>query len=390
MASFFQPGLVTFGVANNTRFLVYGNSVLEAHDLTAHWYQIAIISAAGVAFFAAFLIVVVQSWEQWREKFRRRSRWTVDWKWLRRGICMKFWRKRSRDEPKSVTLTEKPSASESDRNDTETLKTDARSSSLEAAKSFGFCSDMFEDTANYDLVILQYSSLQRGRQDSATAQQSPSEGWRNDDDRCWLAFDLKTSASILGKESDAGCTPAGVILLEAKDYKRIILFLSDEAVYEETTPLLIALRALNIMVIIASDPDNPVLHRLNFENISGTIFTNACVLPNGQFRDFFRQARLRKALGRCARQQKSRNNFFVGFLELYSTQRPSAAVARRASKLAEFFGALFQIAHVTNDGRIVTELRKDQCLSAFDWLKNPEVVEVCITLSIYVHCSFPS
>jgi len=95
---------------------------------------------------------------------------------------------------------------------------------------------------------------------------------------------------------------------------------------------------------------------------------NACVLSDGRRRDFFRAVQLRECVARCKRQMKKRPEFFLGFLEVWTT-RPSAATLRRAFKLADFFGAVIQAQAASQHNT-----RTDMSLSAFDWLKRPEIV----------------
>ncbi|KAI4726637.1 hypothetical protein E4T49_05652 [Aureobasidium sp. EXF-10728] len=137
---------------------------------------------------------------------------------------------------------------------------------------------------------------------------------------------------------------------------------------EDINALLIALRNLHVSVILTGDPDLKIVDSISFALIDGLMVRNASVLPDGQRRDFFRAAQVRECVARCKRQMKTRPEFFMGFLEIW-TVRPSAATLRRAFKLADFFGATIQAQAVSQHNT-----RTEMSLSGFDWLKRMEIV----------------
>ncbi|KAJ9624030.1 hypothetical protein H2203_005477 [Taxawa tesnikishii (nom. ined.)] len=154
-----------------------------------------------------------------------------------------------------------------------------------------------------------------------------------------------------------------------------------------TNILLRKLRQLDVPVMLLGDAGSPLLEQLHFELIDGLILQNACLLPNGERRDFFRAATLRECAARAKTQRKTRPGFFLGFLELWDI-RPSSATLRRAYKLADFYGAVIEARP-----RLVSadhKPRKGMPLSAFDFLKKADAVWLQKTWSTHVNFSLTS
>ena len=148
--------------------------------------------------------------------------------------------------------------------------------------------------------------------------------------------------------------------------------------------MLRGLRRQNLPVILQGDPDSQILKTIDLSLASGIILENASILPSGRRRDFFEAALLRDVIARCKRQRKERPGFFIGFLEIWD-KRPSAAVLRRAYKLADFFGAVVEARHRVRDQQ--TEPPRGICLSGFDWLKKAAIVQL---QQSWAHPSIPS
>jgi len=147
--------------------------------------------------------------------------------------------------------------------------------------------------------------------------------------------------------------------------------------------LLNALRSHDTDVVLMCDPDAYDLNMVNFELVSGILFVNACILPNGQYRDFFRAAALREGIGRCCRQRKERPGFLTGFLEIWD-EKPSAATVRRATKLAGFYDAVLEVrprVGLMREKQI--QSLEEPVLSGFDYLKRPEIIEVSICATLF-------
>jgi len=173
----------------------------------------------------------------------------------------------------------------------------------------------------------------------------------------------------LGKQVD--------LLRIQKGYSGLVLRLSDDANCNQINEFLEVLWRRNINLFAMCDPDLKLLSTIDFDLLVGIIVENACILPNGHRRDFFQGDRLRSIMGRCADARIDQPGFFIGFLDLWHV-RPTASVARRAFKLAEYYGAtLFH--GLASESYSKGNLRPtcSMSLSGFDFLKTSEMVEVC-------------
>jgi len=92
--------------------------------------------------------------------------------------------------------------------------------------------------------------------------------------------------------------------------------------------------------------DNEVFQHVNFSLVSGIIIDNACILPNGERRDYFRSRNLREMMAKCAGERLDRPGFFIGFHDVWDTQ-PSAAVVCRATRIASHLKQCSPIAPLT-------------------------------------------
>jgi hypothetical protein len=142
----------------------------------------------------------------------------------------------------------------------------------------------------------------------------------------------------------------------------------------QITELLHELCRRLIGVVLMCDPDTQALRSINFGLLVGAVFENACILDSGKRRNFFRTVDLREMMGRCADERVIRPAFLVKFLDLWSVQ-PTAAVVRRAHKLAEYFGASLEHG-ARSEQRWAEHVKFPISLSAFDYLKRSDVVEV--------------
>jgi hypothetical protein len=126
-----------------------------------------------------------------------------------------------------------------------------------------------------------------------------------------------------------------------------------------------------IGVMLMCDTDAVLLKSIDFGLLIGIILENSTILGNGQRRDFFQSDRLRAVMDKCASARVERPSFFLGFNDLWE-MRPTAAVVRRAFKLAEFFGATLTHGPVNRIGSHEVPIS----LSGFDYLKGPQIVDV--------------
>lgn len=140
--------------------------------------------------------------------------------------------------------------------------------------------------------------------------------------------------------------------------------------------ILVGLTRLQVPVILKTQHDSSVLGAINFKFVSGLIIENAAILDDGTRRDYFRSIALREAMDKVADQRMERPNFFLGFYDRWHV-RPSAAVIRRAVKLADHFSAVLEHGRVLGaleDNGIPVKLPVS--LSAFEYLRKPETAEL--------------
>lgn len=156
----------------------------------------------------------------------------------------------------------------------------------------------------------------------------------------------------------------------------IVVRISGDSGNELVEVLLPALCQKHVSLFLMCDADLNALLEVDFGLLDGIIAENACILPNGDRRDFFLAERLRKVMGRCVEVRVDRPGFFIGFIDLWDVP-PSSAVARRAFKLAEYYGAALFHGPTSESrfkGGITTAY--PMSLSGFDFLKRPEMTEV--------------
>jgi hypothetical protein len=79
---------------------------------------------------------------------------------------------------------------------------------------------------------------------------------------------------------------------------------------------------------------------------------------------------------RCAEERVERPDFFVGFHDVWEA-RPSAAVARRATKIAQHFGAVLEHEASRLSGPVwVNTPRLPVSMSGFEYLRRSDTSEV--------------
>lgn len=115
----------------------------------------------------------------------------------------------------------------------------------------------------------------------------------------------------------------------------------DSSVTPQTVDDLVCdLLRLNVPVVLVAPFELPKLKNIPLSHVLGLIIESALILPNGHRRDYFSAVPLRKIISTCTKERESRPDFFVGFMDLWD-ERPTAAVVKRAEKLAKHFGAVF-------------------------------------------------
>lgn len=150
-----------------------------------------------------------------------------------------------------------------------------------------------------------------------------------------------------------------------------VVKIHDDVFPTQTVGLLEAMTKQGVQVMLMCDTDAEILRSIDFDMLFGVILENSTILLNGERRDFFRSDRLRGVMSRCAEVRVERPTFFLGFHDLWET-RPTAAVVRRAFKLAEFFGAT--LTHGPFGQQRHTKFPIS--MSGFDYLKGNQIVDV--------------
>lgn len=156
----------------------------------------------------------------------------------------------------------------------------------------------------------------------------------------------------------------------------VILRITDDSSFDLARALLPILCQRHINLFAMCDPDLKALCDIDFGLLDGIIVENACILPTGNRRAFFQAEQLRQIMGRCNEARIERPSFFIGFLDFWNTP-PSASVARRAFKLAEYYGAaLFHGPKSSSGSGGRLSQACPMSLSGFDFLKRSEMVEL--------------
>lgn len=352
MASFFQPAVFdpTFstetsdGRAPTARFLIYSNSILPKATLLATWYQY-VVFIIGAVFFCAPLI----RWGIWGIISGSRTR------------KKKKWAKNTPAAPKAFVSSLQ-------------AKNNSRGGTVKPVKSFGmFLSGDVGSFLNidYDLHIVDFGTCMAGIppprnlvMDNGTSKPAPQNVWGLIGGLDWHA--ISSTESSLLQSIDA------VKSIAAERGLSGLVISSTIDVESNLSEILELLTCSGVACILLDDASEPV-RTVDLAPLSGVIYKNACILPDGSRRDFFQAAKLRNSLGKCDRQRVKNKNLFVGFLDRWTT-RPIPAVVRRAYKFAQFHGAV--LSHAAGDERGWNGGSVGNCLSAFDWIKRNDIIQV--------------
>lgn len=116
---------------------------------------------------------------------------------------------------------------------------------------------------------------------------------------------------------------------------------------------------------------------VKIELLSGVIFMNAAILPNGERRDYFNMICMKPALEIVMAQSCLRDSFAVLMCELVEDDSfPTNAVIKRTFKWCSFYGAVPWIgtrAALTDASKNAPIKKPD---GAFEWLKQENVMEI--------------
>lgn len=146
--------------------------------------------------------------------------------------------------------------------------------------------------------------------------------------------------------------------------------------WDGLTELLEALYFKGVPVLLLSHHDSNVWGSVNLNFVAGVVIENACILPNGKRRDYFRSRPLRDIMARSSKEREDRPEFFVGFRDLWE-KRPHPSVIRRGVKLAEHFGAIIEHGPAHAGVELPSPVKSAaRTLSGFEFLRRTAIIEV--------------
>nr|CAD70539.1 hypothetical protein [Neurospora crassa] len=164
------------------------------------------------------------------------------------------------------------------------------------------------------------------------------------------------------------------------DVSGVVLKVTDLAKEDEETAarLFARLRQRAVPIVLnlgldeeKEEEESEFVNSVDFSSLVGIIVENACILPNGERRDYFRSEKLRELMNKCAKERLERPHFFVAFHDLWD-QQPSVAVVCRGEKVASHFEAIYQ----HGPRHVASGLKMTQPpVSGFEYLRKPETSE---------------
>ncbi|KAI9744746.1 MAG: hypothetical protein M1818_001671 [Claussenomyces sp. TS43310] len=363
MASFFQPavydpeaeGTVLSSAASQSKFLVYTNSTLVGSGILAHWYQYLVLGLGSAALGLTLLKWLVKGFI-WRMILRMR----------------KFRAKREEFVPEDL---EEPPLSMFNTSSCQSGKT------IRSIQSFGvFRGDNLEDflALNYDLHIIDLETFAR----ASSSLKSATSLERKESDALVesVPLDRTNSNNIWGLIDDLEWRSISV--------PRVIDDLKDQYHSHGLSGLVISSnigggRRLNeifqslfeaaVPCMLLDDAEQPC-NTIAPQVVRGIIYRNACILTNGARRDFFQASKLRNSIGRYQQTRKNSPDFFLGFLDLWTTS-PLPSVIRRSYKFASFNGAVLHHEAASAVEQEVYPTGSSNSSSAFDWLKRDDIIK---------------
>lgn len=406
MASFFQPvaynSNTTLTDSNDapSRFLVYTNSVLSPSELFQPLWHL-LLFLLGLAALSLPLLKVAQ-----RYIF---SGFTWVWRKQREGGKAQIFqivpsdeedddktrRKRKREGKIGAFQLIPSDDGEDEEGDNSTQDTEGiplkevtrdRPSTLVSIKTFGYLRQIDGDVDSflelpYDLHIVPIHhlfELDRNRNSVGTsffssgstieAMELPTNTWAAINEDAISTFEAQNAhPEIISQWLSRFCIENGLggVVIDSEVIKipRFRNFLSHLAQDQ-------------LQVILLTDASHP-MDNVDINLLCGKIYTNACILPTGQRRDFFQAAKLRSSLSRVAQARNSNPGFFVAFHDLWDYS-PSPAVIRRSHKFSNFNGAVFAHGLSTR----TDHPHSQACLSAFDWIKRDDTVQVSMKIQM--------
>ncbi|SPO01406.1 uncharacterized protein DNG_04082 [Cephalotrichum gorgonifer] len=310
MASFFQPpaeGDPALTNCSTSGFDIYCNEIVGADRRFKYWYQILLVGVAAAGLFLPILA------------------WAIE-----RILNLLFSRPKAQPTPLN-----KPGDKGED------LPGLPLNDPLPKSIT-SFCLTKSDDEVRdaikvHDLALIEWTGGNR----------SDSAAWRNHtkargDNRSVMP--LVNLDSIFPPKSSEKSVASGALHLATihldSGASCLALRISKTSVPQIVDQLTRELLRLNVPVVLISAFNFPQLKTIPFGNIMGVILESALILPTGLRRDYFSAHPMRTVVTKCAKERERRPGFFFGFLDLWD-ERPSAAVVKRAEKVAKHFGAVF-------------------------------------------------
>jgi hypothetical protein len=210
-----------------------------------------------------------------------------------------------------------------ERNDS-VLGLSARLQTLRSVRSFEFLDEICTSkaTTGAELTIINWSSPDPPNVSfKALSRDASLDGVRKTILPC---FDMLTwNASGLTKGNLTKTLNLLEHLYGQFDAEAVVIRLSERDHPHAITTLIRSLTTHEIPVLVMADHDMACLEAIPFDCISGLIVESACILPDGNRRDYFRSAPLRNVMAKCAAEREVRPELFIGFLDMWNV-RPSA------------------------------------------------------------------
>ncbi|KAK0386712.1 hypothetical protein NLU13_6547 [Sarocladium strictum] len=351
MASFFQPGSNDPAISEcpPQRFQVYCNSILPISQRLVSWHQLATLIIGCVAV-AVPLTIVIFLWA-WRRLSSLSSRQSK----RRSGIGLRG--KVHNSAPLAI-----PGG--------------------KAIKSFIICDnvDGFMPESldrDYDLLLLPMTAVDMTPEFDSNVALSLTAPSNLQAQVAVALFDLSLMDLDSLSPSNLSTTVNWILLAKKRNHV-VGLALRFTSAHDPdlVNNLISSLYHKGAPVIAICNHDASTWDSISLEVLSGIIIESACILPNGERRDYFKAHRLRQLMARCSEQRVEKPDFFVGFHDTWD-RRPHPSIIRRAVKLADHFGAVVEHGPASPEERSNSPLRAaSSTLSGFEYLRRGDCAEI--------------
>ncbi|OAA44132.1 Glycosyl transferase, family 1 [Metarhizium rileyi] len=349
MTSFFQPGSNDPAITEcgKSTFAIYCNSALPTERLLREWYQKATLAVSASSLLIPIVLCLIllhrQSWfsrtlSHLRERLRRKQ------------------------------------------SESKTTEQSSKLVSFESTRSFKVYSVLkhFENVPvqrNYDLAIFPLT----------IGELSGDDEWDGASVSGTACHEATNLAYVNLEDMDpAALQPLAIV--ETTNYlvhscirnnlAGLALRPSSLLPAGQVEELIQRLHHYEVSVLLLCHHDSADVDSLSFQYSAGIILENACILPNGQRRDYFQAKRLRDLMIKCATERSRNPGFFVGFLEIWEN-RPHPSVVRRAVKLAEHFGAVVEHGYADPNVKLERSVQDaTRTLSGIEYLRRGDVIEL--------------